>query len=498
MPTKNRASSTKPAARAAATTATKPSAKGGTGRLDPRVFDALFVAPDDLLPGSLRGLEGGEGPEGDDYPDILETICGTTDDSQPVEQYDGTLGVTRAFVDAHQSAVAQVQWNDNLASIYTSPGDVNGARWGSGTMIGPDLFLTCGHLFDQTGNGWTRPRVNGSAATISPQEIATNMHLNFNYQVDSSGTLRAEVRFPITQLIEFRLGGVDMALCRIGGRPGDTFGWSTVATADVAVGAMLAIIGHPAGRPKRIEAGPATALSGGQLSYNDIDTLGGNSGSGILGPAGTVVGVHTNGGCNSAGTGSNFGVPIATIRAVSPTLQSLGTNTLADTIVTNMRADSVVTISRFDDVTISWRDNITTNFWRDQVATLAWRDTNPAADQVVTKPWADFGGGSGPGEDTIRETIDPGGLGPVVNPDPGVLVGPVVQPLRPFALQGGHRFDVGETAGADAGPEDDRAAAEAMLARYEQAIEAATQQLASLQEDYAKVYSDYADTFGQV
>ncbi|HET8987540.1 MAG TPA: trypsin-like peptidase domain-containing protein [Humibacillus sp.] len=489
MPTNTRASSTT-GKKGSATRST--SAKGAEGRLDPRVYDALFVAPDDLLPGSRRGIEG---IEGDDYPEIFETICGATDDSQPVEQYDGTLGVTRAFVDAHQAAVAQVQWNANLASIYTSPGDVNGARWGSGTMIGPDLFLTCGHLFDQTGNGWTRPLVNGSTATISPQEIATNMHLNFNYQVDAAGTLRTEASFPITQLIEYRLGGVDMALCRIGGRPGDTYGWSTVATADVAVGAMLAIIGHPAGRPKRIEAGPATALAGGQLSYNDIDTLGGNSGSGILGPAGTVVGVHTNGGCNPAGTGSNFGVPIATIRAVSPTLQSLGTDTIADTIATNVRADSILTLSRFDDVTFAWRDTITTNVWRDQIATLAWRDTNPADDLLATKPWSDFGGGSSPGEDTIRETIDPGGIGPVVNPDPGVFVGPI-KPLRPFALQSGHRFEVAETGVPSGTAADDRAAAEAMLAQYEQAIDTATRQLAALQEEYAQVYADYADTFG--
>ena len=37
----------------------------------------------------------------EDYTRFLESICGTTDDSQPVEQYDGSLGVTTAFVDTH-------------------------------------------------------------------------------------------------------------------------------------------------------------------------------------------------------------------------------------------------------------------------------------------------------------------------------------------------------------------------------------------------------------
>ena len=459
-------------------------------RLDPRLFDAMFPAPEGLLPGPRTAEESAEGAEGpDDYGMILETICGTVDDSQAVEQYDGTLGVTRAFVDAHQSAMAQVQWNTNLASVYTSPGDVNGARWGSGTMIGPDLFLTCGHLFDQTGNGWTRPRVNGSAATISPQEIATNMHLNFNYQVDSSGALRTEVSFPITSLIEYRLGGIDMALCRIGGRPGDTYGWADVATADVAVGSMLAIIGHPAGRPKRIEAGPATALAGGQLSYNDIDTLGGNSGSGILGPAGTVVGVHTNGGCNAAGTGSNFGVPIATIRAVSPTLQNLATNPFSDIIATRPAQDAVTTLALADTVGTGWQDVIATTVARDNL-TLAWRDTNAVADALGTKPWADFGGTS-PGEDSFNEKIDPT-KGPLINPDPGRFIGAKAAGLRPFALQGAHRFEADTPADA----QQDREAAEALLQQYETAIEQSGQALAALQEEYTQVYADYVETFG--
>lgn len=441
--------------------------------LDPRLFDAMFVAPLDLLPGR-RELEEG----GDDYGQILESICGTIDDSQPVEQYDGTLGVTRAFVDAHQSAVVQVQWNNDLAAHYSNPGDVNGVRWGSGTMISPDLMLTCGHLFDQTGNGWTRPQVNGSTATISPQEIATRMHVNFNYQVDPTGTLRAEVSFPITQLVEYRLGGIDMAICRIGGSPGNTYGFTGVAAGDVAVAAMLAIIGHPAGQPKRIEAGPATAVVPGRLSYNDIDTLGGNSGSGILGPAGTLVGVHTNGGCNAARTGSNFGVPIATIRGVSPTLQNLGTptNTILDAIHTRVDVDIIGTLA--------FRD---TNTWRDQIGTLAGRDTNRILDNISTMSFLDAGGVGGTGvADSLQEHIDPGRLDPVVNPP---VVRPAVGALRPFALQGEHRFPGAEVRGG-------RDEMEAMLEQYEQALEEVATQLGALQEEYAQAYAQYVETYG--
>lgn len=41
------------------------------------------------------------------YSEFLESQCGAADDSQPVEQYDGTLGVTVAFVNGRQSPVGQ-------------------------------------------------------------------------------------------------------------------------------------------------------------------------------------------------------------------------------------------------------------------------------------------------------------------------------------------------------------------------------------------------------
>jgi hypothetical protein len=49
--------------------------------------------------------------------------------------------------------------------VFTNPGNVSGVRWDSATMIGPDLLLTCGHLFDADPNGWTIPRQNGTTAS---------------------------------------------------------------------------------------------------------------------------------------------------------------------------------------------------------------------------------------------------------------------------------------------------------------------------------------------
>jgi V8-like Glu-specific endopeptidase len=331
------------------------------------------------------------------YSMLLESICGTTDDSQPVEQYDGALGVTTAFVAAHQSPVGQLQWNNNLASIYNNPGNVSDVRWCSGTLITNDLFLTAGHCFDQSGGGWIRPVDNTTGVTISPAEIATNMHVNFNYQVDPSGTLRAEQSYPVLNLVEYRLGGLDFAIVQLGGNPGATWGTTQIATTDAAPNDMLCIIGHPAGWPKRIEAGPCLKVTGTSIRYDDIDTLGGNSGSGVLRASdGLVVGVHTNGGCgpHSPGIGYNFGVAISAIIAQSPTIQNLTAPTLKfidDRPTATLKSlDDHVTLKFADDgvkVTLkSLDDHRTLKFFDDGGGTLK------SLDDHVTLKYFDDGG----------------------------------------------------------------------------------------------------------
>jgi len=413
------------------------------------------------------------------YSEILESLCGATDDSQPVEQYNGSLGVTAAFVAAHQSPVAQVQWNDNLPTLYTSPGNVNASRWGSGTMISRDLFLTCGHLFDQTGGGWERPRQNGTTNIISAQEIAQNMHLNFNYQVDPDGILRTEQRFAIAELIEYRLGGVDMAICRITGNPGDTYGWTAVAANDAADNDMLCIMGHPAGVPKRIEAGPTLTLSGNLIRYNDIDTLGGNSGSGILrATSGDLVGVHTNGGCNASGTGSNFGQRISSVRAVSPTLQNLNTSTATiRDIATGFARDVVATTSTRDKSAIS---DIATSAIRDVLATTATRDKQPLTD-IGTTVRRDVLGPTKPIDDVKHAGLDKQFDNPI-GFDPGHG--------RPFVLATPHHAP-------GVGRQESQAVEyEEVLGQLGAAIMEQQRALELLAEQYQAVAAEYQELFG--
>lgn len=404
-------------------------------------------------------LEAAGGP---DYGQILETICGVEDDSQPVEQYDGSLGVTTQFVLDHQEPVAQVQWNNNLRSKYANAGNVSGARFGTGAMISADLFLTCAHLFRGDASGWLVPRQPGTDMAITHVEIATNMHLNFNYQVDPSGTLRPTEEFAITELVEFERGGLDMAICRVANSPGNRFGFLKINTVDAEIGHMLTIIGHPAGTPKRIEAGPLTSVAGNYLTYNDIDTLGGNSGSPIISArTGRVVGVHTNGGCTAsspAGGGANSGVAIGRIRAASPTIQSLPDGRIhtvrADDQIFSLKAqddpqigtryardtraaqDQPHTLRALDNIgTLQSQDGPFTLYAEDQKGTLLARDVNTAHVR------------------DLRQTIG----GENIKDPGGGLVDPV-RGLRPFvqagafqqidAAQGGVE-EIAETSGAE-------------------------------------------------
>jgi V8-like Glu-specific endopeptidase len=259
----------------------------------------------------------------------FESICGAADESQGVELYDGSLGVSVEFVRSFSPPVGQLQWLDNLNSLFqgsgNSPGNVNGVRWGSGSLIGSDLFITAGHCFDRAGGGWERPKRNG--VTIAAAEIATLMKVNFNFQVDAqTNQLRQEDSYPVVLLHEFRLGNLDYAIVQLGKNangeiPGDKFGRLGVAGSDLITnGATLCVIQHPNGRPKMIEAGPLLSNMNGQISYDSIDTLGGSSGSAVLnGETGEVVGIHTNGGC-AAFSGANFGVAIGAIRKFSSIL----------------------------------------------------------------------------------------------------------------------------------------------------------------------------------
>jgi hypothetical protein len=256
------------------------------------------------------------------------------DDPQDVEKYDGKLGVTRQFVNDYQRPVGQLQWTDLSGKFNLDgedPGTVSGQRWGSGALIGDDLFLTAGHCFKQQPPGWMVPERNGNA--ISPAQIARLMCVCFDFQIDgTTGMTRPEVCYPVTELVECfpslenPAPAFDYAIVRLGRDeqgmlPGKLFGKLAVAKEDLTItNAILCIIQHPNRKEKKVEAGHLLDIRDGRIAYNDIGTFGGSSGAPILnGLTGEIVGVHIQGGSLPIG-GFNSGTAIGAIRARSKAL----------------------------------------------------------------------------------------------------------------------------------------------------------------------------------
>ena len=90
------------------------------------------------------------------------------------------------------------------------------------------------------------------------------------------------------------------------------FGYLKISDTEPKIDEMLTIIQHPRGRPKEIEAGYFVKNSGKWMSYSDLDTEPGSSGSGVINNNGELVGVHTNGGCDENG-GVNYAMNIKSI-----------------------------------------------------------------------------------------------------------------------------------------------------------------------------------------
>lgn len=260
-----------------------------------------------------------------------ESICGNRDDSQDVELYDGSLGVTREFVAQHERPVGNLRWLTNLGQRFSGAGEtagnVSGVSWGTGALFAKDLFLTAGHSFDQEGNGWRRPSRNGRV--LAPNDLAPLMHVVFDFQKDAASPthdVRPGESFPVVELVEHRISGLDYAIVRLGANaagelPGDRFGTLNVASDDIdEPRALLCIIQHPDGAPKRVEAGPLFRNVAGRIEYKDLDTLGVSSGAPILSQRGEIVGVHTTGGCFEFG-GTNYGTSIGIIREASTVLR---------------------------------------------------------------------------------------------------------------------------------------------------------------------------------
>ncbi len=224
-----------------------------------------------------------------------KSLCGAND-MVPVNDYFGTLGKPQAFVRQHQFAVGAIE----EAALDSA------SKYCSGTLIGPDLFITASHCVD------------GATTTHS-------VAMSYEWQAGSRSTVLPQQHFRITEVVE-NGSSIDYAVLRLAGDPGTIFGWASLRTREVSIGEQVTVIQHPEGQPKQVEIGPVASFAGNYMEYSDLDTNPGSSGSGVLDASGALVGIHTNGGCFTGG-GTNSGVRLNAARA-SSVLSSLANRTL--------------------------------------------------------------------------------------------------------------------------------------------------------------------------
>ena len=286
--------------------------------------------------GLLGGAVGADEPASNPrpalpYPKKIEpvTVCGDKDDSQHVELYKGDLGVDKTYVATHEPSTVQLQWIKRADMAKKFPGyaygNVASERWCTGTLITESLVLTAGHCFDVQKDqfSWITPYKTGTNEFLQPADLAKLQVANFRYQVNAvTGAIRTAEVYPVVRLVEYRQGNLDYAIVELGKNASGALPSTTtyppahVVTRQLQANDVIAVIQHPRGDPKKVEAGHVKSAAGAAVLYSDVDTHGGSSGSGVRDAEGAVVGVHTNGGCEAIG-GANRGVTTSAIAAVS-------------------------------------------------------------------------------------------------------------------------------------------------------------------------------------
>lgn len=198
----------------------------------------------------------------------VKSICGSTQDFVPVNNYRGTV----SFVQSREEAVGRI--NRNCSGTYI--GAVGSYQ---------HLFLTAGHCGTK----------------------GQNASVEFNYEANADGPVKTVKG----KFIESS-NAPDYALVQLNADPGvDPTPLGTTASSS------LTIIQHPEARPKVVAFGTLSgSSSGSRIYYAGLDTQGGSSGSGVLNNNGQLIGVHTLGGCSTSG-GTNSGWTLSGIRAAS-------------------------------------------------------------------------------------------------------------------------------------------------------------------------------------
>lgn len=164
---------------------------------------------------------------------------------QHVELYDGSLGVSRDFVAAHESPVVGL---GGLEQPYCSA-----------TLVGRNVLLTAGHCLGRTEGLGRFHRIRSDGAEIwAGRDPETGEHrilaptgwLDFQVTGNPPHTLREHETIVITELLEHgddSASGIDYALARVLGNPGDRhgFNWAKGDRTSLPDVTSITVIGHP-------------------------------------------------------------------------------------------------------------------------------------------------------------------------------------------------------------------------------------------------------------
>lgn len=188
---------------------------------------------------------------------VVSSQCGPTADFTPINRYQG--------------AIASIQDREDAVALIN--GDCTGTLIAA--AAGP-VVLTAGHCVTAL----------GERALVA-----------FNVEADPDGDPLVTEGSVIERAVD-----PDYALLQLDKLPAVAPTLLTSQATD-----LLAIIQHPRGRPKVIAEGRFLAACNAQVVYNDLDTLVGSSGAGVLNRGGYLVAVHTDGDCATDGGGANYG-----------------------------------------------------------------------------------------------------------------------------------------------------------------------------------------------
>lgn len=235
-----------------------------------------------ILAGSLLLGLGACGDEEPTPPQVCASLkqpevrgflqCGPTLDFTPINSYQGPLADA---VQSTEEAVALIDGRCTGTLIHAAAGPV---------------VLTAGHC--------ARP---GDRPLLA-----------FNFEDTPDG----EELLVEGTVIE-QADAPDYALIQLDALPAATPARLTTQVTDT-----LAIIQHPRGYRKVLAEGTFLASCDQLVYYADLDTLVGSSGAGVLNRQGHLLGIHTDGDCDTKGRGVNWGWTSEAIVEASPYLQS--------------------------------------------------------------------------------------------------------------------------------------------------------------------------------